>query len=111
MQKRVPFKKLKNTFSRALVNAGLSEARAELCGRLFAENQRDGVYSHGLNRFPGLVAKLRAGKLDGRAAPIPLERVQTRFVQRFGKFDVRANLCEGHPRELFHIKTASILCP
>ena len=69
MQIRIPFNELKEAFVAALLKAGLSEDRAELCGRLFAENQRDGVYSHGLNRFPGLLAKLREGRLDGAAEP------------------------------------------
>lgn len=69
MMQRVAFDDLKDGFYRALMKAGLSEDRAELCGRLFAENQRDGVYSHGLNRFPGLVSKLSKGGLDGSAEP------------------------------------------
>ena len=69
MQIRIPFDDLKEVFYKALLNAGLSEERAKLCGSLLAENQRDGVYSHGLNRFPGVVAELNAGKLDGNAEP------------------------------------------
>ena len=69
MQTRVPFNELKDAFIAALLKAGLSKDRAELCGRLFAENQRDGVYSHGLNRFPGLLAKLSERRLDGTAEP------------------------------------------
>ena len=69
MQTRIPFNKLKDAFVAALLKAELPQERAELCGRLFAENQRDGVYSHGLNRFPGLLAKLREGRLDGAAEP------------------------------------------
>ena len=69
MQIRIPFDDLKKAFYKALLKAGLSEERAKLCGRLLAENQRDGVYSHGLNRFPGVVAKLSAGGLDGNAKP------------------------------------------
>ena len=102
MQKRVPFEKLKNTFSRALVNAGLSEARAELCGRLFAENQRDGVYSHGLNRFPGLVAKLRAGKLDGRAEPVRVKAlgVVEQWDGKMGVGLVNAHFAMGRAIEI-----------
>ena len=69
MQIRIPFDDLKNAFYTALVKAGLSEERSKLCARLFAENQRDGVYSHGLNRFPGVVAKLSREGLDGNAEP------------------------------------------
>ncbi|MDA0710100.1 MAG: 3-dehydro-L-gulonate 2-dehydrogenase [bacterium] len=61
---RVSFEQLREAFCCALAKAGLSEERANLCGRLFAENQRDGVYSHGLNRFPGLMAKIGSGQID-----------------------------------------------
>ena len=49
---RVPFDALKAEFTRVLVEAGLASERAALVGKLIAENQLDGVYSHGLNRFP-----------------------------------------------------------
>lgn len=66
---RVSFDDLKQGFYKALIKVGLVEARAELCARLFAETQRDGVYSHGLNRFPGLIRKIREGVIDMHAEP------------------------------------------
>ena len=56
--KRVPFQTLRDEFYRVLAAIGFDGERGALCARLFAENQRDGVYSHGLNRFPGFVAGL-----------------------------------------------------
>jgi 3-dehydro-L-gulonate 2-dehydrogenase len=66
---RVSFDELNTAFYQALVKAGLSQDRAELCARLFTENQCDGVYSHGLNRFPGLISKIRSGQIDVQAEP------------------------------------------
>jgi len=66
---RVSLSELRDEFRRVLLGAGLAEERAELVARLFAENQRDGVASHGLNRFPGLVAGLRSGDLEPGANP------------------------------------------
>lgn len=66
---RVLFDELKEAFYKALLQAGLSEERADICAQLFSENQRDGVYSHGLNRFPGLVAKIQSGQIDVTAEP------------------------------------------
>jgi len=37
----------------------LKGGRAELCARLFADSSRDGVYSHGLNRFPRFVEMIK----------------------------------------------------
>lgn len=52
-----------------LIQIGLPEPRAALVARLFAENQRDGIYSHGLNRFAGFVALLKTGRIDLHADP------------------------------------------
>lgn len=66
---RLPFPELVSELHRVLVRNGLADPRAALVARLFAENQRDGVYSHGLNRFPGFVALLKSGRLDPTADP------------------------------------------
>lgn len=102
MQTRVPFNELKDAFIAALLKAGLSKDRAELCGRLFAENQRDGVYSHGLNRFPGLLAKLREGRLDGTAEPecVNALGVLEQWDGKMGIGLVNAHLAMGRAIEL-----------
>ena len=43
---------------------GMVEERAGLCARLFAETTRDGVYTHGLNRFPRFAATVENGSVD-----------------------------------------------
>ena len=67
--KRVLFEILYDEFYRVLATVGLTGERGRLCARLFAENQRDGVYSHGLNRFPGFVAGLASKKIDCQSEP------------------------------------------
>ncbi len=66
---RVPFQTLQDEFYRVLASVGFTGERAVLCAQLFAENQRDGVYSHGLNRFPGFVAGLESRRINFRAQP------------------------------------------
>jgi 3-dehydro-L-gulonate 2-dehydrogenase len=39
-----------------------------MCARLFAETTRDGVYTHGINRFPRFVATIRNGSVNVNAA-------------------------------------------
>lgn len=51
----IPFEKLKSEFKRVLLSLGFEENQAEECAVIFAENSRDGVHSHGLNRFPTFV--------------------------------------------------------
>jgi len=67
---RLPFPDLVRELHCVLSCQGVPDARAALVARLFAENQRDGVYSHGLNRFPGFVALLKSGRLDPHADPV-----------------------------------------
>jgi len=66
---RVPFGELARGIARALRAIGFAESRALLCARLFAETTRDGVYSHGLNRFPRFLEMIRNGSVDIHAAP------------------------------------------
>jgi 3-dehydro-L-gulonate 2-dehydrogenase len=66
---RISFEQMKGEFSRVLVRLGFSDQRAELCARIFAENSRDGVYSHGLNRFPVFVQMVKDGLVDSQAEP------------------------------------------
>jgi 3-dehydro-L-gulonate 2-dehydrogenase len=48
---------------------GFSADRAEMCARLFTEASLDGVYSHGLNRFPGFVRSVQKGFVRPEMAP------------------------------------------
>ena len=66
---RVPYTQLLDTLSRVLESMGFERDRAALCARLFADASRDGVASHGLNRFPRFVRTIRNGVVDVRARP------------------------------------------
>jgi 3-dehydro-L-gulonate 2-dehydrogenase len=66
---RIPFDELKSALRTTMLNLGLPPERAELSARLFAETTRDGVYTHGLNRFPRFEAMVRNGSIDVRAVP------------------------------------------
>ena len=66
---RVPFDELLDVLDDALRAAGMEEERAGSCARLFAEASRDGVASHGLNRFPRFMRMIARGVVDVRARP------------------------------------------
>jgi 3-dehydro-L-gulonate 2-dehydrogenase len=66
---RVSYKELHGTLTRVLENSGFERGRAELCARLFADASRDGVASHGLNRFPRFMETIRIGVVDIHARP------------------------------------------
>jgi 3-dehydro-L-gulonate 2-dehydrogenase len=66
---RVPYDDLFDALRRAMQRLGLTDDRAALCTRLFAETTRDGVYTHGLNRFPRFAASVANGSVDVNAEP------------------------------------------
>jgi len=66
---RVAYTDLIDALSRALVRLGFAPDRAGRCASLFADSSRDGVYSHGLNRFPRFVATIRNGVVDVEGQP------------------------------------------
>jgi 3-dehydro-L-gulonate 2-dehydrogenase len=66
---RIPFEKLRVEFERVLLSAGFNTDKAAQCAVVFAENSRDGVYTHGLNRFPTFVQFVKDGLIIIDAEP------------------------------------------
>jgi 3-dehydro-L-gulonate 2-dehydrogenase len=66
---RISFEELQATLESVLRKLGFSDSRAQACARLFAETTCDGVYTHGVNRFPRFVAMVRNGSIDVEAEP------------------------------------------
>ena len=66
---RVSYQEVFNTLIAVLTKLGFDSDRAKLCARLFTDSSRDGVYSHGLNRFPRFVRTIQNGMVDTRATP------------------------------------------
>jgi 3-dehydro-L-gulonate 2-dehydrogenase len=65
---RLPIEQVRQTLAGVLVRFGMAGERAETCARLFAEATRDGVYTHGVNRFPRFVDTIRNGSVKIKAA-------------------------------------------
>ena len=66
---RIPFETLQQELQRVLVKYGFTPERAHLSARLFAETDLDGVYSHGINRFPRLIQYIQKGYVQPTAEP------------------------------------------
>ena len=66
---RIPFAEVQATLAGVLRKLGFADDRAETCSRLFAETTRDGVYTHGINRFPRFVVTIRNGCVNPLAEP------------------------------------------
>lgn len=74
---------------------GLAGDRAANCARLFAETTRDGVYTHGLNRFPRFAESVANGSVDINAEPAAIGGMGAieRWDGRRGVGNLNASMC------------------
>ena len=76
---RIAFEVVRAGLTNALLKRGFSDQRAQLCAQLFTEATCDGVYSHGVNRFPRFVEMIRNGSVDAVA--------ESEVAARFGALE------------------------
>jgi 3-dehydro-L-gulonate 2-dehydrogenase len=57
----ISYETMKSEFARILVNLGFSESKADRCAEIFAVNSLEGIYSHGVNRFPKFIMYVKNG--------------------------------------------------
>ena len=72
---RIPYDEMKKELSRVLRKHGVEAERAERSAAMFADASRDGIYSHGLNRFPALIHAIERGDVDIHAEAVFAEKV------------------------------------
>ncbi len=72
---RVSYEEMRLELLRVLLKQGFPPGRAELCARLFADASRDGVYTHGLNRFPRFIRNIQDGYVKVDAEPVKIEGI------------------------------------
>ena len=65
----LPFEEQLQTLRAALERAGFDQTRAARLADVFARNSLEGVYSHGVNRFPRFLNSVANGTVDLSAAP------------------------------------------
>jgi len=69
---RIPYQNLKAEFLRVLTGLKVTHPTADAIAGIFADNSRDGVYTHGLNRFPVFVEYIKEGLVNIEATPTPV---------------------------------------
>ncbi len=99
---RIPFEELAQTLAGILAARGMEAGRAESCARLFAETDRDGVYTHGVNRFPRFVRMIDGGGIDIHGAAAVSARVGSleRWDGCRGPGNLNAYACMGRAIEI-----------
>ena len=65
----ITVEELYTQFRRILNKEGFTADKSDLCSRIFADNTRDGVLSHGINRFPDFIDFIHRGLVDVAADP------------------------------------------
>jgi 3-dehydro-L-gulonate 2-dehydrogenase len=99
---RVQYNELFETLRRILSKTGFDDDGAAVCARLFTETTRDGVYTHGLNRFPRFLRMSENGSIDIHARPQQLSGIGLleRWNGRQGPGNINAHMCMERAIEL-----------
>jgi 3-dehydro-L-gulonate 2-dehydrogenase len=65
----IPAEEMKTLFLSILLNHGFTVEKATACAEIFTANSIDGIYTHGVNRFPRFVEYIQKGYVDKNAVP------------------------------------------
>jgi 3-dehydro-L-gulonate 2-dehydrogenase len=65
----IPSTEMLQLFNAILIKHGFTVDKAMLCAELFTNNSIDGVYSHGVNRFPRFIEYIQKGYINIHAEP------------------------------------------
>jgi 3-dehydro-L-gulonate 2-dehydrogenase len=61
---------MKQVFYQILLRQGFNEDKAEVCARIFTESSVDGVYTHGVNRFPQFIESVQKKYVIPNTEPV-----------------------------------------
>lgn len=108
---RITFEEMQATFTNVLLTYGFEATKAALCARLFAESSLDGVYSHGLNRFPRFINTIRSGYVKPEYMPIKVSELGNMEVWdgQAGPGNTNAHFCMNRVIELAASKGLALL--
>jgi 3-dehydro-L-gulonate 2-dehydrogenase len=99
---RIDYSEIEPVLKSILLKHGFSSERANLCARLFTETSLDGVYSHGLNRFPLFIELVKKGVVKPANKP-SLVRSLNNFETwdgNLGPGNLNAWTCMGRATQL-----------
>lgn len=92
---RVSYEEMYQEFYRVLVKYGFSSERASLSAKMYVDASCDGVYTHGLNRFPKFIKSINQGSVDIHAVPVLKEKfgILERYDGNCGPGNLNAHFC------------------
>jgi 3-dehydro-L-gulonate 2-dehydrogenase len=65
----IPAAEMQQLFNTILLKQGFTPGKAMQCAGVFTSNSIDGVYTHGVNRFPRFIEYIQKGYIDIHAEP------------------------------------------
>ncbi len=97
-------KEILDVLSKTLIKKGLNASDAQDCAQLLLENSLDGIYSHGVNRFPRLVSYLDKGYIKPDKKPVLVESLGAleKWDGQLGMGNTNAKLMMERTIELAH---------
>lgn len=99
---KVSFNEMQSEFKRVLLKYKFTETKAERCAEIFAINSLEGIYSHGVNRFPRFVNYLQKGFVDPHAEPELINAVGAleQWDGKLGPGLLNAEICANRAMEI-----------
>lgn len=104
---RVSYDTMYQEFYRVLIKRGFTEEQATISSKLYADASRDGVYTHGLNRFPKFISSIDKGCVDIHAVPVLKDSlgVLERYDGMKGPGNLNAHFCMKRAIEMAKERT------
>jgi 3-dehydro-L-gulonate 2-dehydrogenase len=104
-QVRLTANEMESTLVGAMLKNGFSEQTAKTCAQIFVGNTRDGVYSHGVNRFAKFIRSVRDGMVrpDATARRVGGSAAIEQWDGGLGPGPLNALLCTDRAMELASI--------
>lgn len=108
---RVEYDDMVKEFVRVLNKYGITGEDAELSARLYADASRDGVHTHGLQRFPKFINSIKNGSVDVTKRAICVESYGAleRWDGQKGPGNLNAYKCMDRAIELAKENTVGIV--
>ncbi len=108
---RVPYETMVREFERVLNKYGITGEDAKLSAKLYADASADGVYTHGLNRFPKFIASIKQGAVDvhHRAVKVGEFGCMERWDGLRGPGNLNAWICTQRAIELAKEHTVGVV--
>lgn len=99
---KVSFDEMQKEFKRILVKHNFAEDKADTCARIFVTNSLEGIYSHGVYRFPRFVNYIQKGFVIPDAEPEKISGIGAieQWNGNLGPGPLNAEFCTKRAMEL-----------